>query len=99
MIKFLQNQEEDPNSIQNMINHLIELQEMREKVYHNSQVFQERMQNTFDRKIKKDDFQLQDLVLKWNARIEDKGNHRKFDHLWKGPYQIVAYYGKNYYTL
>ena len=72
---------------------------MREKVYHNSQVFQERMKNTFDRKIKKDDFHLQDLVLKWDARIEDKGKHGKLDHLWKGPYQIVAYNENNAYTL
>ena len=57
------------------------------------------MKDTFDRKIKKDDFHLQDLVLKWDARIEDKGKHGKFDHLWKGPYKIVAYGGNNAYIL
>ena len=72
---------------------------MREKVYYNSQVFQERMKNTFDRKIKKDDFQLQDLVLKWDARIVDNGEHGKGDHLWKGPYQIATYSGNNAYIL
>ena len=25
--------------------------------------------------------------------------HRKFDHLWKGPYKIVAFRGKNSYIL
>ena len=57
------------------------------------------MKDTFDRKIKKDDFHLQDLVLKWDAIIEDKGKHAKFNHLWKGPYQIVAYSGNNAYIL
>ena len=99
VMKFLHNQDEENNSMHNIINHLIELQETREKVYHKSQIFQERMKNTFDKKIKKDDFQLQNLVLKWDARIEDKGKHGKFDHLWKCPYQIVAYNGKNAYTL
>ena len=49
--------------------------------------------------MKKDYFQLQDLVLKWDARIEDKGKHGKFNHLWKDPYQIFAYNGKRSYTL
>ena len=57
------------------------------------------MKNTFDRKIKKDDFHCQDLVLKWDAKIEDKGKHGKFDHLWKGPYQIATYSAKNAYIL
>ena len=99
VIKYLENQEEEPNYVQNRINHLIELKEMRENVYHMSQNFQEKMKNTFDRKIKKDDFHLQDLVLKWDANIEDKGKHGKIDHLWKGPYQIVAYSGKKTYIL
>ena len=99
VLKFLQSQEEEPNSIQNRINHLIELQEIRENVYHKSQNFQEKMKGILDRKIKKDDFISHDLVLKWDARIEDKGKHGKFDHLWKGPYQITAYSGNNAYIL
>ena len=63
------------------------------------QIFQEKMKNTFDRKIKKDDFHLQDLVLKWDAKIEDKGKHGKFNHMFleKGPYQIAIYNGKMAY--
>ena len=56
---------------------------MRADVYNKSQFFQERMKNTFDRRVKEDEFPTQDLVLKWDARIEDKGKHGKFDHLWK----------------
>ena len=57
------------------------------------------MKYIFDRKVKKDDFHIDDLVLKWDSRIEDKGKHGKFDHLWKGPYQIIAYSGNNAYIL
>jgi hypothetical protein len=37
-----------------------------------------------------DDFKVDDLVLKWDARNEDKGKHGKFDHLWLGPFRIVV---------
>ena len=47
------------------------------------------MKKIFDKKEKLDDFQQGDLVLKWDARHEDKGKHGKFEHLWKGPYQIA----------
>ena len=75
------------------------LQEIRENVYHKYQNFQEKMEGIFDKKIKIDDFHPHDLVLKWDARIEDKGKHGKLDHLWKGPYQIASYSGKIYYLL
>ena len=97
VLKLLQDQEEERNPMQNKINNLIELQEIREDVYHKSQIFQEKMKYIFDRKVKNDDFHLQDLVIKWDARIENKGKHEKFDHSWKGPYQIATYSGNNAY--
>lgn len=42
---------------------------MREDVYNKSNLFQERMKYTFDRKTKEDHFDIQDLVLKWDTRI------------------------------
>ena len=36
---------------------------------------------------------------KWDARFEDKGKHGKFDELWKGPYTIRSFFGKNDYFL
>lgn len=38
-------------------------------------------------------------MLKWDARPEDKGKHGKFEHLWKGPYQIAEDHGNNSYGL
>ena len=54
---------------------MIEVHQIREKVYDRSQLMQRRMKNIFDRKVKIDDFQLGDSVLKWDARNEDKGKH------------------------
>ena len=48
------------------------------------------MKNTFDRRIKEDVFQVDNLVLKSDAPHEDKGKHGKFDDLWVGPYLIAA---------
>ena len=39
------------------------------------------MKNNFDRMVKVDDFKMGDLVLKRNAKYEDKGKHGKFNHL------------------
>ena len=60
---------------------------------------QSRMKKIFDRKVKMDDFQLGDSMLKWDARNEDKGKHGKFDNLWKGPYIISTFSGRNAYFL
>ena len=57
------------------------------------------MKNTFDRIIKEDFFQVDDLVLKWDAPHEDKGKHEKFDHFWVGPYLIAALRGNNAFIL
>jgi hypothetical protein len=46
-----------------------------------------------------DDFKLGDLVLKWDARNEDKGKHMKFDHLWLGPFEIATFCGRNAYMI
>ena len=81
-MKYLQEQETESNDIQRRINQLIEVHQIREKVYDRSQLMQRRMKNIFDRKVKTDDFQLGDSVLKSDARNEDKGKHGKFDNLW-----------------
>ena len=49
----------------------------------------------FDKRAKMTSFKLGDMVLKWDARHEDKGKHDKFDELWKGPYSISAFAGRN----
>ena len=37
------------------------------------------MKNTFDRKVKEEQFLVVDLVLKWDVPREEKGKHGKFD--------------------
>lgn len=42
-------------------------------------------------------FEPEDLILMWNARIEDKGKHEKFDPIWLGPYFIESTWGEDSY--
>jgi hypothetical protein len=97
--KLLQEKEVEPDDTQRRINQLIHAQQMREQVYNRSQLHQDRMKKTFDKHSKQEEFQVEDLVLKWDARNEDKGKHGKFDHLWMGPFRICAYHGNNAYLL
>ena len=57
------------------------------------------MKDIFNKRTKPDDFQMGDIFLQWDAPHEEKGKHGKFDHLWKGPYKIAAFRGKNAYIL
>ena len=61
------------------------------------QLHQEKMKNTFDRRIKEEQFQIDDLVLKWDAPKEDK--HGKLDHMWVGPYVVASYRRQNAFLL
>lgn len=40
-----------------------------------------------------------DLVLWWDIRREDKGNHEKIDNLWFGPFNIAKFKGNNTFIL
>ena len=99
VMKLLQEQQDEPNHMQRIINQIIELSELRDKTYDKVQIHKEKMKNTFDRKVKEDTFQIDHLVLKWDAPHEDKRNHGKFDHLWVVPYIISAHMGNNDFIL
>eukprot|EP00253_Pinus_taeda_P004249 PITA_04249 len=51
--------------------------------------------NTTTRK----DFQMGDLVLKWDKAHEEKGKHTKFQRMWLGPFQIVEVIGSSTFML
>ena len=57
---------------------MIELQQNREKVDKEAQLYRAKMKNRFDRNIKEHTFSEGELVLRWDARNEQKGKHGKF---------------------
>jgi hypothetical protein len=99
VMKLLQETQEEPNDVQRRINQMIHLMQSREEVYNRTQVIQENIKKIYDKRTKEDNFELGDLVLRWDSRNEDKGKHGKFDSLWKGPYTIQAFRGNNAFLL
>ena len=74
--------------MQRIIYALIELQQKRETVEERAQLYRLKIKERFDRKIKENIFLVGDMVLRWDARKDNKGKHGKFDNLWFGPFIV-----------
>eukprot|EP00253_Pinus_taeda_P030599 PITA_30599 len=99
VVKLLQEADNEEDPMQKRLNQKVLLQQTREQVFKNTSKFQEKIKKIYDKKAKVDKFQLDDVVLKWDARNEEKGKHGKFKNLWKGPFKVVAYRGQNAFLL
>jgi hypothetical protein len=99
VMKFLQDVQADLNDSQRRINQMIHLQQSREDVFNKTQIIQESIKNIFDKRTNEDDFELGDLVLRWDARNENKGKDGKFDNRRRGPYMIQEFKGNNAFLL
>jgi len=62
-------------------------------------IYQNKVNETFDKKTKKDIFQEGYIVLRWDARREDKSKHSNFDNLWYGPFKIAKVMNNNTFLL
>ena len=78
---------------------VIELQQNREKVEEKAQLYRLKIKERFDRKIKDNTFSIGDMVLRWDARKEQKGKHGKFDNLWFGPFLVSKFLENNTFVL
>ena len=68
VMKLLREHEEEPNHMQRRIHKIIELNEVREKAYDKVLVHLDKMKKTFDTRVKEEQFQVDNLVLKWDER-------------------------------
>jgi len=66
---------------------LSELEEWREKAYHNSKIYKERVKRWQDKRIKKE-FAPGDKVLLFNSRVKLFG-HEKLRSKWEGPFKVI----------
>ena len=81
------------------IHQMVEVQKTREQVMNRAHDHQQKIKQAFDRKVKKKEFEIGDLVFKWDAPRQDKGKHNKFDALWIGPFKISEIFSNNTYGL
>lgn len=81
VVKLFQEASREDDPMQRRLNQMIHLQQTREEVFQNTFKLQERIKKIYDRNAKADKFQLDDMVLKWDAKNEEKGKHGKFENL------------------
>ena len=86
--KLLQTAQDEEDDIANRITNLTELYQIREQLIEKATAHQKKIKEVFDKKAKRKDLKVGDLVLKWDAFKEKKGNRGKFDALWTGPFII-----------
>eukprot|EP00253_Pinus_taeda_P033485 PITA_33485 len=98
IVKLLQEADSEDDPMQRRLNQMVHLHQTKEEAFQNTSL-QEKIKKIYDRKAKVDKFQLDDVVLKWDATNEEKGKHSKFENLWKGPFKITAYRGQNSFLL
>jgi len=99
VMNYLQDDLEESNDVPRRFFQLIELQQKRETINEHAQNFKDKMKIIFDKKEKQDTFQTGDLVLKWDARREEKSKHGKFDNLWVGSFCISQVLDNNTFIL
>eukprot|EP00253_Pinus_taeda_P025495 PITA_25495 len=86
--------------LQKSINQLVRLEELRDKARNKSRNHQMIVKRWFDHHLARDkDYQIGELVLKWDKLSEPKGKHTKFQHLWLGPFQVEEKIGQGTYRL
>jgi hypothetical protein len=84
--KLFQDYRGEPDDMIRRIQQLVEVQQTREKLLDKAQDHQQKIKQAFDKKVSKEDLQLGDLVLKWDAPKQDKGKHGKFCYHTKLPW-------------
>jgi hypothetical protein len=77
----------------------VEVQKTREHILDKAHEHQQKIKQAFDKKVRKEDFQLRDLVIKWDAPKQDRRNHGKFEAPWIGPFKIFEKFPNNTYRL
>jgi hypothetical protein len=97
--KFFQDYQGEPDHMIRRIQQLVEVQQTREQLVDKAYDHQLKIKQAFDKKVNKEDFQLGDLVLKWDAPRQDKGKHGKFEALWIGPFKISEVFSNNTFKL
>ena len=67
---------------------ILELEEWRDKAYHNALIYKERTKRWHDKRLKPKVFNPGDKVLLFNSRVKLFG-HGKVHSKWMGPYLVI----------
>jgi hypothetical protein len=93
-------QEEECPPLEICINALMKLEEVRTQAKHKLNQHQQLIKSWFDSSSASDrNFEVSDLVLKWDKPHEGKGEHTKFQNLWLGPFLVAEKLGPSSFHL
>jgi transposase InsO family protein len=93
-------QEEECPPLESHINALMKLEEVRTQAKHKLDQHQQLIKSWFDSNSASDrNFEVGDLILKWDKPHEGKGEHTKFQNLWLGPFLIAEKLGPSSFRL
>ena len=93
-------QEEECPPLENWINTLLKLEEVRMREKNKLDQHQQIVKSWFDTSLFSErNFNVGDLVLKWDKAHENKGEHTKFQNLWLGPFVISEKLGPSSFRL
>ena len=82
------------------INTLLKLEEERDRPKQHFIKHQQIVKSWFDQSSSSNrEFQVGDLVLKWEKSHEEKGDHTKFQKIWLGPFVIAKNIGASSFHL
>ncbi|XP_059075423.1 uncharacterized protein LOC131875342 [Cryptomeria japonica] len=98
--KFIhENDLEMSDPLRERMEQLAELDGARNDAHKRNLKMQQRSKYLFDKRASKRKFKVNELVMLWNARVQDKGKHDKFEALWLGPFVIIERHGEDSYFL
>jgi hypothetical protein len=79
---------------------LLKLEETRTQAKRKMDQHQQTVKRWFDENYSSDqNFNIGDLVLRWDKAHEEKGEHSKFHNLWLGPFIIIEKLGPSSFHL
>lgn len=99
VMKFFQEEVEESNPTQRRMLQMIELNQVREALVEKTQAYKDKVKSIFDKRANQKKFQVDDLVLRWDVRRQDRGKHDKFDNLWFGPFNVFVVLDNNTFLL
>jgi len=97
--KFLQEEQDEEKDMATRFTDFTESHQIREQLVEKATTHQKKIKKAFDKKAKRDNFQIGDLLLKWDALKDKKGNHGRLDAFWTGPFIISQVQGNNTFIL
>lgn len=100
MYKFIQKYDDEiVHEMQVRMDDILQLEQTKREASTRNTKLQLQIKNLYDKKVLSRKFDLEDLVLLWNSRMEDKGKNGKFDPIWLGPYLIHEKWGEDSYFI